>query len=167
MIKPIRMAIAALSLSAAGFGGIATHESYRGDAYIPLPGDRWTIGFGSTFWFDGTPVKMGDKIDVITAIKLKLAHIGKDEAALKRCVTAPITQAEYDNLVGFAFQYGTDAACKSTLVKLINERKYAEACHQYSRWTFVAGRDCRDPKSKCPGVAIRADERKAQCLAAQ
>lgn len=163
----VRMIAAALSLSAAGFGGIATHESYRGTAYVPIPGDRPTIGFGSTFWFDGRPVKLGDKIDVITAIKLKLAHIGKDESALKKCVTAPVSQAEYDLLVGHGYQYGMNATCTSTLMKLTNERRYAEACQQYSRWTFASGKNCRDPKNECSGVAARADERKDQCLAAQ
>jgi lysozyme len=162
-----RIIASALSLSAAGFGGIATHESYRGAAYIPIPGDRPTIGFGSTFWFDGTPVKLGDKIDVITAVKLKLAHIGKDEAVLKKCVTAPVSQAEYDLLVGHGYQYGMNATCNSTLVKLTNQKQYAEACLQYSRWTFAYGKNCRIRANDCLGVATRADERKDQCLAAQ
>lgn len=66
MIKPIRIAIASLTLSAAGFGGVAVDEQFRPTAYVPVAGDRPTIGFGSTFWFDGTPVKRGDKIDVTT-----------------------------------------------------------------------------------------------------
>lgn len=167
MTPVVRMAVAALTLSAAGFGGIATHESYRGDAYVPVVGDRWTIGFGSTFWFDGTPVKMGDKIDVITAIKLKLAHIGVDESALRKCVTANVSQKEYDLLIGHAYQYGHRATCGSTLVALTNQQQYAQACLQYSRWTFFNGKNCRDRKNDCIGVATRADERKAQCLAAQ
>lgn len=143
------------------------NEGFRPDAYVPVAGDRWTVGFGSTFWFDGTPVKRGDKIDVLTAIKLKLAHIGVDEAALKKCVTAPVSQKEFDLLTSHAFQYGHRATCGSTLVTLTNQGKYAQACEQYARWTFVAGRNCRDPKNGCRGVATRADERKAQCLAAQ
>jgi lysozyme len=167
MTPVVRIAVAALTLSAAGFGGIATHESYRGTAYIPIPGDRPTIGFGSTFWFDGTPVNLGDKIDVITAMKLKLAHIGKDEAVLKKCVTAPVSQAEYDLLVGHGYQYGMNATCGSTLMKLTNEGRYVEACHQYSRWTFASGKNCRIPANECTGVTTRADERKDQCLASQ
>lgn len=162
-----RMVIAALTLSAAGFGGIAVDEQFRSTAYVPVAGDRPTIGFGSTFWFDGRPVKMGEKIDVITAIRLKLAHVGVDEAALKKCVTAPVSQKEFDLLTSHAYQYGHRATCGSTLVALLNQGNYAQACEQYSRWTFVQGRNCRDPRSDCRGVAIRADERKAQCLAAQ
>lgn len=167
MLKPVRVAAASVVLTAAGFVSIAADESYRGEAYIPVAGDRWTVGLGSTFWFDGTPVKKGDKIDVITALKLKLAHIDKDETVLNACVTAPISQKEKAILLSFAYQYGTKAACGSTIVKLVNQRQYAQACEQYARWTFVAGRNCRDPKNGCRGVAIRADERKAQCLAAQ
>ena len=30
------------------------------------PAGVWTIGYGSTFYADGTPVKEGDKIDIYT-----------------------------------------------------------------------------------------------------
>jgi hypothetical protein len=43
MTPKLRVLATALSLSAAGFGGIATHESYRGTAYVPIPGDRPTL----------------------------------------------------------------------------------------------------------------------------
>lgn len=167
MTPVVRIAVATLSLSAAGFGAVAVNEGYRDTAYVPVVGDRWTVGFGSTFWFDGTPVRRGDKIDVLTAIKLKLAHIGVDESAVKKCVTAPVSQKEYDLLVSHAYQYGHAATCGSTLVRLTNERRYNDACRQYARWTFADGRNCRQPNSGCAGVAIRADERTAQCLASQ
>jgi len=53
-----RMLVAALSLSAAGLVGLVLHENYTGTAVIPTQGDRPTIGHGSTFHEDGTPVKM-------------------------------------------------------------------------------------------------------------
>jgi lysozyme len=162
-----RTAIAAMTLSAAGIGGHAIDEGFRATAYIPVAGDRWTYGFGSTFKADGTPVKQGDTITPVQAVNLMLKHIAVDEAAVRKCVTAPVYQAEYDLLIGHAYQYGHAATCKSTIVKRINERKYAEACQQYARWTFVDGKDCRAAGSTCPGVATRADARVEQCLAAQ
>lgn len=166
-MKPaLRIAIASLSLSAAGMGTLVVDESYRSTAYIPVAGDRWTLGFGSTFWEDGTPVKQGDTITPVRAITLKLTHIAVDEEAVKKCVTAPLTQGEYDILLSHAYQYGHAATCSSTLVKLINEKRYGEACQQYSRWTKVGKRECRDPANGCVGVATRADARAKQCLIA-
>jgi lysozyme len=52
-----RIVVAALSLSAAAFGGLVLHESYSDKAIIPVRGDVPTIGFGTT---EG--VKMGDTI---------------------------------------------------------------------------------------------------------
>ena len=36
---------------------IARCEGFRDTAYRPLPTDRWTIGYGSTFYEDGSPVQ--------------------------------------------------------------------------------------------------------------
>ena len=163
-----RTTIAALSLSAAGLVGIATQESYTDKAIVPVAGDRPTFGFGSTMKPDGTPVQLGDKTDPVSALKIKREHIAKDELNLKRCVTAPLSQKEYDRLVDFAYQYGSAATCKSTLVKLINEGRYAEACEEFARWRKVRNsdgtqRDCSIRSNGCYGVYTRAVERTAQC----
>lgn len=162
-----RWAASGLSLSAAALVGLIAHEGYTDRAVIPVQGDRPTVGFGSTFRDDGSPVRMGDTITPPQAVARTLAHIQKDETRLRQCVTAPVSQVEYDLLVGFAYQYGAVATCGSTLVRLINQRRYAEACEQYERWRFVAGRDCALPSSGCRGVATRARERAEQCRAAQ
>lgn len=166
MTPLVRTAIAGMTLSAAGLSGLAVDEQFRSEAYIPVPGDRWTYGFASTFKADGSPVQKGDKIDPVSALKLKLQHINVDEAKLKQCVTGTLYQREYDILVSFAYQYGVPATCKSTLVKNINQGSYPQACQQYARWTMVDGKDCRAAGSTCPGVATRADRRVQDCLAA-
>ena len=151
-----------MKTSARGLKAIIQFEGFRSNAYIPVKGDVPTIGYG---FIEG--VKMGDTITPPKALARTLGHIQKDEAGLKRCVTAPLNQVEYDILVKFAYQYGTGAACKSTLVKLINAGRYTEACEQYARWTFVAGKDCAAPGSGCRGVVTRANERRDMCMEAQ
>jgi lysozyme len=32
------------------------------------------------------------------------------------------------------------------------------------RWTFVGGRDCRDPKNNCRGIVVRRDHARSLCL---
>jgi len=162
-----RIGIGALALSAVGFAGLIAHEGYTDRAIIPVQGDRPTVGFGSTFRPDGSPVRMGDTITPPQAVARSLAHIQRDETRLKQCITAPLHQAEYDLLVDHAYQYGAAATCSSSIVRLTNQGRYAEACEQYARWRFVAGRDCALPGSGCRGVALRANERRAKCLEAQ
>ena len=166
----IRVAVAALSLSAAGFGAIVVRENYVGEAMIPTKGDRPTVGLGSTFRDDGTPVQMGDTITVPKAITRSLNHIGKDEARLKRCVTAPMAQVEYDVLVDFSYQYGVQATCASSMVKFTNAGQYAQACQAYTLYKRSQGRDCSKPEHwgphGCRGVWLGNLERRDRCLAA-
>src|SRR3546814_16594455 len=55
-----RIAVAALTLSAAGFGAWKTHESYVPAPMIPPRGHVPTIGYGSTHYDDRRPVRMRD-----------------------------------------------------------------------------------------------------------
>lgn len=168
----LRLPIAALALSAAGFAGIAINEHYTSTAVVPTKNDRPTVGLGSTFRDDGTPVRMGDTITPVQAIVRSVAHIARDEAGLKRCVAAPLSQAEYDLLVDHAYQYGVAATCRSSMVLHVNAGRYADACNAYLRYKFAGGYDCStlvngQPNRRCWGVWARSQERARKCLAAQ
>lgn len=169
MTPKTRTGIGALALSAAGLIALVAHEGYRDKAHVPVPGDRPTVGFGSTFNPDGTPVKMGDTTTPQKALRMALAHIGKDELNLKRCVTGDLSQAEYDILVNFAYWRGSGGACRSEVVKNINAGNYVAACEAYLNLDSrkAAGKDCKQPGSGCRGVWLRAQERHKQCMEAQ
>jgi GH24 family phage-related lysozyme (muramidase) len=163
-----RIAVAALTLSAAGYAGIVLHEAYTDTAVVPTQNDRPTVGFGSTFRDDGAPVQMGDRITPHQAVARSVAHIAKDESGLKRCVTGELSQAEYDILVDFAYQYGVVAACKSSMVREVNAGRYEAACRAYTLYKFSGGFDCSTRGNRrCAGVWKRNLERQARCLAAQ
>lgn len=163
-----RTAIASIGLSAAALVALIASESYTDKAVIPTKNDRPTVGFGSTFRDDGTPVQLGDTITPPKAIKRTFEHIAKDEAKLKQCVKAPLYQAEYDVLVDFAYQYGTAATCKSSMVRNINAGNYAAACDGYTKYKYSGGFDCSIPNNKvCSGVWKRNLERKEKCESAQ
>jgi lysozyme len=161
-----RIAIAALSLSAVAFGSLVVSEHYTDEAVIPVKGDRPTNGFGSTFNADGSPVRMGDRTNPVEAVKRSLAHIQKDEAGLKRCVSAPLNQTEYDLLVDASYQYGVRTVCSSSMVREVNAGNYRLSCEAYLKYRFVAGRDCSLQGSGCRGVWIRAQNRREKCVEA-
>lgn len=163
-----RIVIAALSLSAAGLVGIITSENYTGTAVVPTKNDRPTVGFGSTFRDDGSPVALGDRIDPVRAVKRSAAHIAKDESGLKKCVTGDMNQTEYDILVDFAYQYGVPTTCQSSMVRNINAGDYEAACRAYTLYKRSGGYDCSIPGNKvCAGVWTRNLKRQTDCLAAQ
>jgi lysozyme len=134
-MKYQRSAIAALALSAAGLVHIVMGEGYREAAYIPVPGDKVTIGFGTT---EG--VKLGDKITPPKALERSLGDIDKFEGALKKCVKVPLYQREYDALVSLAYNIGSGAFCGSTLVKRLNAGDYAGACEAILMWDKFKGK---------------------------
>lgn len=147
-----RKAVAALALSAAAFVGLIVSEGYTDNAIIPVKGDVPTYGFGTT---DG--VKIGDKTDPVSAVKLALRDVTKFEGAIKECVKVPLSQNEYDAWVNFTYNIGATAFCKSTAVRLLNSGQYRQACDQMLRWVYVNG-------NKVQGLVNRRQKEHAQCI---
>ena len=130
-----RMVVGGLSLTAAGLISIATWEGFKGDAYIPVPGDVPTIGFGST---EG--VQMGDTISVPDALNRLEKDVRVAEDAVRSCVTVPLAQGEMDAYTSLAYNIGKTNFCGSTLVKKLNAGDYQGACAELKRWVYVDGR---------------------------
>lgn len=152
MIKPSRTMIAALALSASALVGIATHEDYRGDAYVPVPGDMPTIGFGTT-----QGVKLGDKTTPPRALIALLRDADASAQAVRRCAPVPMYQYEFDAYVSFAYNVGPGAFCKSTLARKLNAGDYTGACAELLRWDKMAGRTL-------PGLTKRRQAEYRQCM---
>ena len=157
MEKKTRTSLGLLGASAALLVALATHEGYTDKAVVPVPGDRWTIGFGSTFRDDGKPVQMGDTINPVKALQRSLAHLQKDEAGIKGCVTVPLYQSEYDAYLSLAYNIGVPAFCKSTLVKKLNAGDYSGACREVLKWDKFRGAPLR-------GLTIRRKKEYEQCV---
>ena len=147
-----RQKVAGLSISGALLVAIASHEGFKDRAYIPVPGDVPTIGFGTT---DG--VKMGDKITVERALVRLLADASKFEKAVKRCAPVPMHQREFDAFVSLTYNIGEGAFCSSTLVRRLNAGDYAGACREILRWDKAGGR-------QLPGLTKRREAEYRQCM---
>lgn len=161
--RNLRLPIAGLVLSLAGTFGIMKHEGFTDRAVVPVKGDVPTYGYGSTRRPDGTPVKMGDTITKAGALELSRRELRSFEGELKRCMTAPLTQGEYDSLVSLAYNVGGSAVCKSTMVRLHNAGQHAQACAQFDRWTYFQGKDCRVRSNGCYGLVTRRADERRQC----
>ena len=187
-----RQIVAVMSLSAAGLIGLVVHESYTDKAIVPTQGDRPTVGFGSTFHEDGTPVQMGDTTTPVRALIKAHAHITKDEAAFRASLPGvALHQGEYDIYLSFIYQYGTAAWQKSGMRRELLAGNYVGSCNALldyrkltsarqegpgwtvsrrdaqgkpSRWEF----DCSTPGNKvCRGVWTRQLERHQKCMGMQ
>lgn len=130
-----RLAIGALTLSAAGLVGLVTSEGYTDRAVIPVKGDVPTIGFGTT-----SGVKIGDTTDPVRALTRAARDVTEFEGAVKVCVKTELYQNEYDAYVKLAYNIGRKAFCGSTLVAKLNRHDYAGACAEISRWDKFKGK---------------------------
>lgn len=158
-----RTAIAALTISATAFVGLLSTEGYRGEAYKPTPYDVPTIGFGTT-----GGVKMGDKTNPVAALKRAREDIETFEGYIKSCVKVPLHQGEFDLYTRLTYNIGPGNFCSSTIVKLLNQQKYGEACEQILRWKYHEGYDCSTPGNKiCSGLWKTRLEIYGQCVALQ
>lgn len=147
-----RKLIAALTLSASGFVGILNYEGYTSEAIIPVKGDVPTVGFGTT-----SGVKLGDKIDPVTAVVAALGDVKKAEQSIEECIKVPLHQSEYDALASFTYNIGGRAFCSSTLVKKLNAGDYDGACEELKRWVYVKG-------VKVKGLENRREKEFMMCM---
>ena len=80
-----------------------------------------TIGIGSTFWENGTRVKMTDKpITRERAIRLFHYTLESYVSAVNNAITVQLTQNQFDALVSLCYNIGTSGFSGSTLVRKIN-----------------------------------------------
>ena len=148
----MRLPLVALRLSAVALVGIAGWEGYRSVAYIPVPGDVPTIGFGTT-----KDVKIGDTIDPVAALQKKIRDVEKFEGAVKQCVKVPLAQNEYDAYLSLAYNIGSGAFCRSTLVRKLNVEDYAGACEEILKWDKFKGKPLQ-------GLTNRRQAEYKQCM---
>ncbi|NHZ81818.1 glycoside hydrolase family protein [Massilia sp. CCM 8695] len=174
----IRMGIAGLVLSAGAFVGLLTREGYTDGVIIPTKGDAPTLGFGTT-----GGVKMGDRTTPVKAAQRALLDVRTYEGAVKDCVRAPLSQAEYDVYVDLAYNIGPTNFCysvdkagritgPSTLTRRLAAGDYRAACDAILMYRFAAGYDCSTlvdgrPNKRCYGVWADRQRSHAQCVAAQ
>lgn len=154
-MKITRRNISALALSAVALVGLVMSEGYTDRAVIPIPGDVPTIGFGSTHG-----VKLGDTTTPTKALGRALQDVQKFEGAVRKCVTAPLHQHEYDAFISLSYNIGSTAFCNSTLVKKVNALDYEGGCREILRWDRAGGR-------KVPGLTNRRQAEYQRCMGVQ
>ena len=123
-----------MSLSDNGINQIKQFESFVSKPYLDAV-KVWTIGYGNTYYPDGRKVTAKDKpLTEKEAAKLKLDIINKDFAPAINLMleheikSGKISQNMFDALVSLAYNIGTGAIAKSSVMKhLKNDNKLAAA----------------------------------------
>ena len=126
-----------MNLGTSGKALIQSFEQCRLHAYLD-GGGVLTIGWGHT----GTDVYDGQTISQEEADALFVADVAEAEDGVNRLVTVPLTQNQFDALVSFAFNVGTDidedtkaeGLGDSTLLRKLNSSDYIGAADEFMKW---------------------------------
>jgi lysozyme len=120
---------------------IKSHESCRLTAYKPHSKDRWTVGFGNTFYEDGSAVRQGDKITQDRADYLFRIILGDFEMGVMKLLKVEVTQNQFDALVSFAYNVGLEDMKTSTLLRKVNlNPKDPSIKKEFMRWVNSGGK---------------------------
>lgn len=125
-----------------GEKGIALIKEFEGcrlRAYRDSVG-VWTIGYGWTHPVDGKPVGLGMAISQETAERLLKNGLVSYEMDVTKVVRVPLTQAQFDALVSFAYNLGSRSLSSSTLMRKLNAGDYAGAAEEFLRWDKAGGK---------------------------
>lgn len=121
-----------MNISQKGIDLIKNFEGCRLTAYR-CPANILTIGYGHT----GSDVVTGQKITQEQAEKLLKSDLLVHCNNVSRLVKVPLTQNQFDALVSFEFNVGYGNFASSTMLKLLNQKKYREAAAQFDRWVYA------------------------------
>lgn len=143
--------VGALAICVGLVGGF---EGLRQNAY-PDPATRgapWTICFGST---EG--VKKGDHKSAEECRALLARELVEYDAGVSACVSGPVPDSTQAAFISLAYNIGTGAFCKSSVVRLWNAGDRRGACDAMLRFNRAAG-------VVFPGLTRRREAERALCL---
>jgi GH24 family phage-related lysozyme (muramidase) len=107
----------------------------------PDSGNIWTIGFGATINKDtGQAIKQGDKIDLATAERWLKIDVAEREKYIKPLIKVPLTENQKSAIISLAYNIGTSAFAKSTLLRLLNQGSDKKlVANEFLKWNKVKG----------------------------
>ena len=130
-----------MKISPRGLELIKDFEGFSSSSYL-CPAKIPTIGWGNTFYEDGRKVKLGDQISKTDALKLLEVVANRDFAdKIFPAIKVKVTQSQFDAMVSLAYNIGTGAFLKSTLLKKVNAGDFAGAGEEFLRWNKANGKE--------------------------
>lgn len=135
-----------MKLSDKGFEMLAVFEGFRSNPYRDSVGVA-TIGYGNTYYLDGSKVTMSDPpISRDEAKRLKMAVVNKDFApAVNRLLehqikTGQINQNMFDALISLAYNIGVSALAKSSVIRYLQNGDKLASANAFLLWKNAGGK---------------------------
>ena len=123
-----------MNISQKGINLIKEFEGCRLEPYL-CAANVLTIGYGHT-----KDVVENMSITEDTAESMLKDDLKQFEGDVLRLVNVPLSQNQFDALVSWTFKLGAGNLQSSTLLKVLNQRKYDEVPEQIKRWNKANGK---------------------------
>jgi len=113
---------------------IKSFEGFVDHAYIPVPGDVPTLGYGFT-----KGVTLGMTMTRAQADARLITELREYELAVESCCTLAPNQNQFDALVCLCFNIGKAGFAKSTVLKAHNRGDFQSAARAFGLWNKSSG----------------------------
>lgn len=119
---------------------IKKYEGFSSKPY-KCPAGIPTIGYGSTFYLNGSKVTMKDTpISEEVALSILFSVVEDFSKKVEKLLKVNVNQNQFDALVDFSYNLGIGNFQKSTLLKLINNKDFIGASKQFKKWNKSNGK---------------------------
>jgi lysozyme len=109
-------------------------------AYL-CPANVWTIGWGNTYYADGSKVKQGDKITQQMADRLFEVILGRFEDQVTPLIKSKVSENQYSAVLSFTYNLGVGNLKSSTLLKKINANPDDPTiANEFAKWKNAGGK---------------------------
>ena len=144
-----------MRIEKAGLGLIKRWEGFRSKPYLD-GGSVATIGYGSTYYRDGRKVTLKDRpLTEPEAYALMVDILDRDFVPkIDKMIHVEIGQNMMDAMCSLAYNIGSGAFGKSTLLKKVNSLDFGGAALEFEKW-------CKDNGRVVQGLLNRRREEKA------
>jgi lysozyme len=119
---------------------IQEFEGLRLTSYLCSAGVA-TIGYGATYYQDGSKVKLGQTITRDQADQLLKDHLKQFEGSVLGLLnTTKVNQNQFDALVSFCFNLGAGNLAKSQLLRFVKANpKDPKIAAEFLKWNRAGG----------------------------
>jgi lysozyme len=126
--------------SSNGIRLIQEFEGLRLTSYLCSAGVA-TIGYGATYYQDGSKVKLGQTITRDQADQLLKDHLKEFEGSVLGLLnTTKVNQNQFDALVSFCFNLGAGNLAKSQLLRFVKANpKDPKIAAEFAKWNRAGG----------------------------
>lgn len=130
-----------MKISKNGLDLIKEFEGFSSNPYL-CPAGVPTIGYGNTFYEDGTKVTLKDNPITEERASELLEFIANKNFGrfVNITVKVPLNQNQFDSLVSFAYNLGNGNLKQSTLLRKLNSGDYEGTSNEFEKWNKSGGK---------------------------